>query len=138
MKIVIGGSMTFAKEQIKTRNFLNDLDHEVVLTDNIEEYVNNPTAKASFEEELKLSLDNDIMRAFFNHIAESDALLIMNYPKKGIKGYLGASVLMEMGLAYYLNKKVYLFQDVDKTQSYALEAAIIQPTILNGDLSKIK
>lgn len=138
MKIVIGGSMSFAKEQIKARDFLVGEGHEVVLTDNIEEYANSPSAKASFEEELKLSLDNDIMRAFFNHVAESDVFLVMNFPKKGIDGYLGASVLMELGLAYYLNKKIYLLQDIDKSQSYALEIAIIQPTILNGDLSKIK
>lgn len=138
MKIVIGGSMAFAKEQVGIAGELKTIGHEVVLTNNIEEYASNPAIKANFEEELKLSLDNDIMRRFFDHIAESDAILFVNNDKKGVKGYLGASVLMELGLAYYLKKKIFLLNEIDNSQSYALEVAIIKPTILNGDLSKIK
>jgi len=137
MKIVIGGSMVFAKEQVEAKVKLEKMGHEVLITDNIEKYVDSPAIKTSFEEELKISLEYDIMRDFFNKIAESDAFLVMNFPKKGIDGYLGASVLMEMGLAYYLKKKVMLLFPVDKGQSYALESAIINPQILNGDLAKI-
>lgn len=138
MKIVIGGSMAFAKEQIKIAEELKAIGHKVVLTDDINEYATNPSAKASFEEELKLCLEYDIMRSFFNQIAESDALLFVNNEKKGIKGYLGTSVLMELGLAYYLHKKIYLLNEIDKSQNYALEVAIIQPVVLNGDLTRIK
>jgi hypothetical protein len=53
---------------------------------------------------------------------------------------MGASVLMEIGLAYYLKKKIFLLYpppplDVAK---YSHEVLIMQPIILNGDLSKIK
>ncbi len=138
MKIVIGGSMGFAKEQVEAKRVLEGAGHEVLVTENIEKYVDSPAIKSSFEEELKISLEYDIMRDFFNKIAESDAFLVMNYPKKGIDGYLGASVLMEMGLAYYLKKKVFLLFPVDKEQGYALESAIINPLILNGDITNIR
>jgi hypothetical protein len=45
---------------------------------------------------------------------------------------------MELAIAYHNNKKIYLLNDFDKTQWYGLEVAIIDPTILNGDLSLIK
>lgn len=137
MKITVGGSMVFAKEQLDAKKELEEKGHEVLTTDDIEDYINKPSIKQSFEEELKLCLEYDITRSFFKKIEESDALLVCNFPKKGIDGYLGTSVLMEIGLAYHLNKKIYLMFDVDKTQGYALEIAIIQPTILNGDLNKI-
>jgi len=137
MKITIGGSMVFAKEQITMKKQLEAAGHEILITDDIEDYANNSAIKQSFEDELKLSLEYDIMHTFFNKIEESDALLICNLPKKWIEWYLGTSVLMEIGLAYHLGKKVYLLYDVDKTQGYALEVAIIQPTILDGDISKI-
>jgi len=137
MKIVIGGSMAFAKEQVEAMRILKNRGFEVLATENIEKYVDTPAIKSSFDEELKISLEYDIMRDFFNKIAESDAFLVMNYPKKGIEGYLGASVLMEMGLAYYLKKKIFLLFQVDQEQSYALESAIIDPIVLNGDLNKI-
>jgi hypothetical protein len=137
MKIVIGGSMVFAKEQIEIQKILVDSGHEVFLTDDIEEYVDKPSIKSSFEEELKVSLEYDIMRSFFDKIAKSDAFLVCNNPKNGISGYLGTSVLMELGLAYYLGKKIYLLNDIDRLQGYALEVAIIDPIILNGDIALI-
>ena len=137
MKITIGGSMAFAKEQVEVKKELERRGYDVFLTDNIEKYVNFPEIKQEFEDELETSLENNIMMSFFKKIEKSDALLICNYEKNGIKGYLGTSVLMEIGLAYYLDKKIYLLNDIDTSQGYALEIAIIKPTIVNGDLAKL-
>lgn len=138
MKITVGGSMTFAKEQIEIKKKLEQLGHEVLITDDIELFANDNQIKHNFEEELKLCLEYDIIRSFFNKIAESDAYLICNYEKNGIKGYIGASVLMEIGLAYYLKKKIFLSSEVDKNQKYALELAVINPVVIGDDLSKIQ
>lgn len=138
MKITVGGSMTFAKEQIEVKNELEKIGHEVLLTDDIESFAKDKQIKHSFEEELKLCLEYDVIRSFFNKIAESDAYLVCNHEKNGIKGYLGASVLMEIGLAYFLKKKIFLIFEIDQQQKYALEIAVMNPIILNGDLSKIE
>jgi hypothetical protein len=137
MKIVIGGSMAFAKEQIAIKDILVTAGHTVLLTDDIGEYVEKPAIKSSFEEELRISREYDIMRSFFNKIAESDAFFVCNLPKNGISGYLGTSVLMELGLAYYLEKRIYLLHDFDRSQGCALEVAIIDPVVLNGDATLI-
>lgn len=138
MKITIGGSMTFAKEQIEVAKYLRGKGHEILLTDDIDSYLKDEKIKLNFEQELEISKKYDIIRTFFNKIAESDALLVINHDKKNVPGYIGTSVIMEIGLAYYLKKKIYLLKEVDKNQSYALEIALINPAILNGDLSKIK
>jgi hypothetical protein len=78
------------------------------------------------------------MREFFNEIAKHEATLFLNYEKKWIPGYIGASVLMEIGISYFLGKKIFLMKEIDKTQWYALEVLITEPTILNGDLSLIQ
>jgi len=65
-------------------------------------------------------------------------MIVLNYDKKGIHGYLGTSVLMEIAIAYFLGKKIYLLHDIDRSQPYALEVLVIDPMILNGDLSLIK
>lgn len=137
MKIVVGGSMAFAKEQLFVKNGLEELGHEVFVTDDIDVYVDNPAAKDNFDEELKACLENDIVRSFFNKIKETDAYVVVNKEKRGIRGYLGTSVLMEIGLAYYLGKKIFLLEEIDKAQGYALEIAIMNPVILNGDLSGV-
>jgi hypothetical protein len=138
MKIIIGGSMAFAVEQLKVKKELENLGHQVDITPDLNHYINSPKIKNSFEEELNLCLKSDVMRKFFNKISENDAFLVCNYDKNNIKGYLGISVLMELGVAYHLNKKIYLLNDFDRSQGYGLEVAIISPEILNGDLSKIE
>lgn len=138
MKILIAGSVSFAKEEFQIKSDLEKLGHEVSVTEDLEEYANNPKIKMSFDEELELSREYDIIRSFFKQIEKSDAMLVVNLEKNDIKGYMGANVLMDIAVAYYLNKKVFLLHPVDKEQKYALEIAIIDPIVINGDLSKIK
>jgi len=137
MKITIGGSMTFAKEQFEVGEYLKNYGHEILLTDDIEHFIKTPDLKLDQKKVIELSLQYDVIRSFFDKIAESDAYLVCNYEKNGIKGYLGTSVLMEIGVAYHLNKKIYLFNEIDRNHKYGEEIEIINPTILNGELSKI-
>ena len=63
--------------------------------------------------------------------------MIANYDKNNIKGYIGGNTLMEMGLAFFLKKKIYLLNEIPEL-SYKEEILGVLPIILNGDLSKIK
>lgn len=72
----------------------------------------------------------------FKKIAESDAVLIANYTKNNIENYIGPNTLMEMGLAFYLNKPIYLLNPIPQI-SYREEILGVKPIILDGDLSKI-
>jgi len=137
MKITIGGSMTFAKEQLEASRFLQERGYEIFLTEDINHFIEKPEIKDDAIKSLELSIQYDVIREFFDKIANSDAYLVCNYEKNGIKGYLGASVLMEIGLAYYLKKKIYLLFDIDHEQKYAHEIDIIKPVVLNGEKTDI-
>jgi NTP pyrophosphatase (non-canonical NTP hydrolase) len=138
MKVVVGGSMTFAKEQLEVKRALEEMGHEVLVSDDIHDCIGNSSIKnAGFESELRHCLETDIVMSFFNMIKEADAYVVVNKEKGGVRGYLGTAVLMELGLAYYLGKRIFLMEDYDKGQGYGLEVAIINPVVLNGDLSKI-
>lgn len=137
MKIMIAGSFTFAQEIVKVKKQLEDMGHAVLTTGDLELYAHSPIIKNSFNDELHHCIENDSMRDGFNQVAASDAVLVCNYLKNNIRGYLGTSVLMEIAIAYHLAKKVYFLYDYDKSQNYGLEIAIINPIIINNDLSKI-
>jgi hypothetical protein len=64
----------------------------------------------------------------------------LNYPKNGINNYIGGSVLMEIGLAYYLKKKIYLLFGLpdQKELSYTEVITAMQPVLLNGNLDALK
>ena len=74
----------------------------------------------------------------FNKIVKGDAVLVLNYEKNGIKGYIGGAVLCEMAIALQFKKKIYVLNPIDKTSSYKEEILAMDPVILNGDLSCIK
>ncbi|KKP81323.1 MAG: hypothetical protein UR82_C0067G0001, partial [Candidatus Moranbacteria bacterium GW2011_GWF1_35_5] len=42
----------------------------------------------------------DMIKTYWDYIRNSDAILVLNLEKKGIKNYIGGSTLMEMGFAY--------------------------------------
>ncbi len=140
MKIFICGSMYFAKEMIETQKKLKELGHMAEVTCDAQEFAtNHEMTTDNHEENYKWCIDNDIIRKCFNSITESDAILVLNYPKNGIDGYIGASSLMEIGLAYHFNKKIFLLYPPPsvKEAKCSHEILIMQPIILNGNLNLI-
>lgn len=79
-----------------------------------------------------------LMKNHFDKIASGDAVLVVNDEKRGIKGYIGASVLMEMGLAFYLSKPIYILNRVHEDGPVYEEVRAMNSIILDGNLSKIK
>jgi len=140
MKIFICGSMYFAKEMLEGKKKLEELGHIAEVPCDTKEFAENQEMTTdNHEENYKWCVDNDIIRKSFNSLAKSDAILLLNYPKNGVDGYVGASSLMEIGLAYHLNKKIFLLYPPPppKDVKSSHEILIIQPVVLNGDLSKI-
>ncbi|MCX6823569.1 MAG: hypothetical protein NT085_00370 [candidate division SR1 bacterium] len=138
MNILIGGSMSFADKMFEVQDILTQQGHTVKLSPGINFFLENPDAKMDFDQELQFCKETGIMKKFFDEIAISEAVVFLNYDKRGISGYIGASVLMEIGIAYYLGKKIFLTNAIDQSQGYALEVLLTDPTIINGDLSLIK
>lgn len=74
----------------------------------------------------------------FENIAESDSILVINSEKNGVKGYIGPNVLIEIGLAFYLKKKIYIWNPIDEKASYEEELRIFGVTFINKDLEKVR
>ncbi|TSC65889.1 MAG: hypothetical protein G01um101477_301 [Candidatus Doudnabacteria bacterium Gr01-1014_77] len=82
------------------------------------------------------NLDHRI-KAHFEKIAKGDSILIANYDKNGIKNYVGPNSLVEMGIAFYLNKKIYLLNPVPDI-AYKEEILGMKPEVIENDLKRIK
>ncbi|MCX6746315.1 MAG: hypothetical protein NTX00_04875 [Candidatus Parcubacteria bacterium] len=97
--------------------------------------IKNPELNSNLEWGLNLNIDKD----HFNKIESSDAILILNYPKNNIQGYIGGSSLMEIAVARHLDKKIFILHELPSEDEirYALEIKVTRPIILNGDISKI-
>jgi hypothetical protein len=144
MKIVICGSITASRDLIKVAEELESLGVKVVLPYStkkimdgeivLEEYrlIKEKQGDSFFREQG----EEDFIKRYFREISNSDAILVVNVDKKGVKNYIGGNALMEMGFAYVLNKKIYLLNDIPDV-SYKDEIVAVKPIVLSGNLSKI-
>ena len=137
---MIIGSMTFAKEMRTTKGELENLGHTVSLPVDVELHIENETLADDLEADYKHVTENDILRKCFKLVSESEAVLVLNHPKNDTEGYIGTSALMEVGIAYHLGKNIFLLNEVPSFDNcrWAHEIAMIQPTVISGDLNKIK
>ena len=78
-----------------------------------------------------------LIRRHFANIALAKAVLICNYEKNGIKGYIGTNTLMEMTAAFAYEKPIYLLNDIPN-QSGREEIIGMEPVVINGNLSKVE
>jgi nucleoside 2-deoxyribosyltransferase len=77
------------------------------------------------------------IRKNFQTIAKGDVILVINNEKNHIKGYIGANVLMEIGLAFYLKKKIYIWNAVDENAPYKEELLAFGVDFIHKDINKI-
>ncbi|MEK6849371.1 MAG: hypothetical protein AABY01_02250 [Nanoarchaeota archaeon] len=137
-KVMILASFSFAKEMVEAKKLLLKKGFTVIMEEDAEIYATNPHHKETKEGELHVAGAKDVMRSCLDKVASADQVLVLNHDKKGIKGYLGTSVLMELGVAYYLKKKITLLNQYESTAPYALELDVMKPTILHGDVTKFQ
>lgn len=132
--------MTFAKEMLKAKQKLEELGHEVDVPLDVEFHVKNPKLIDDLESNYKHAQETQIMQKCFELLAKNDAILVLNHAKNGIKGYIGTSSLMEIGVAYYLGKKIFLLNPLPDSSNHRWvhEVKIMQPVMLNGELERIK
>jgi hypothetical protein len=73
----------------------------------------------------------------FNKIAHADGVVVVNEAKNGFQGYIGPAVLMEMAIAFFLRKPIYLLHLPDNKLPHITEINVLKPVILNNNLENI-
>jgi nucleoside 2-deoxyribosyltransferase len=138
MKITICGSMQFYQEMKAIKDGLEVLGHEVLVPNEVEDNTVPIEALPDTTDEARISakIEYDFIREHFLKIQASEVILILNYEKKGIPGYVGGNTFLEMGYAFGLGKKIYLMFPVPK-MDYSVEMHSMQPTVIDGDITKI-
>src|SRR3990167_10725715 len=106
MKIQIVGSMKFASEMKKMKEELEKRGFEITIPTDVEKHMEDPDFVDDLEGNLDYCLKSDVIRANFKKVEQAEAILVLNYPRNGIDGYIGASTLMEMGIAHFLGRKI--------------------------------
>lgn len=135
--ITICGSMLFYKEMDNFKKQLEEMGLQANAPRSFEEIGIINYNKYSQEEGKKLKIKYDLIRDYYSKIIDSDAVLIANYEKKGIEGYIGGNTLLEMGFAYSSHRNIFMVNSAPDL-SYKAEIETMQPIIIGEDLTKIQ
>lgn len=77
------------------------------------------------------------MRDHFNKVAASDAILVLNYEKHGVTNYIGPNVLTEMALMFYLQRPIFVLNELPDPTPFEEELKGMRPVILQGHVADI-
>ena len=153
MKITLCGSIGFYKEMEALKKELETKGHEAKIPELALEvpqefgdgkkiyfgqYIEQNGGIDAFPAEHKIwDLKEGAINDHYEKIDWCDAVLVTNHEKRGIQGYVGGNTLIEIGVAFYLKKKIYVLNPVSSELSYKQEVMGMKPTILNGKLELI-
>lgn len=153
MKITICGSIGFYKEMESARDKLVKSGHEIKIPELTREvsqefgggkkvyfgqYIEQNGGVDAFPAGHEIwNMKEDAINDHYEKIDWCDAILVINEEKRGVRGYVGGNTLIEIGVAFYLKKKIYILNLVSSELSYKQEILGMKPIILNGNLSII-
>ena len=146
MKITICGSIAFMDEMIKTKGDLEKLGYSVEIPPlEIKDESGKMIPVKEYYAIRKSAKDSDFwvwqekgrrIREYFDKINWSNAILVLNYDKNNIIGYIGGNTFLEIGVAFYLKKKIFLLNQIPE-MPYKEEILAMMPIVINGDLGLI-
>lgn len=144
MKIYVLGSNAFIHDMVRVKDALRSLGYDGWIHPHYEAFVRGDKvgilkrAMKSDSEHAAVKRENDYLRVHYRHICESDAILIVNLEKNGVRNYIGGNVLIEMGQAYVNDKTIFLLNNIPTEVSYVSEIECMDPICLDGHLENIK
>lgn len=147
MNITICGSIAFIDEMIAMQKRLEAVGHEVKTppTEITDEHGNALSVKdyykirktADENEAWVWDRKEEAIRRHFDKVAWADAILVLNHDKNGVTGYIGANSFLEMGLAFYLKKPIYLLNPIPDV-AFKEELLGMRPIVLGSNLEPLQ
>ena len=136
MKIFIASSKHLYHKIPEIKNKLESMGHIVTLPNSYDEpFKEEEMKQLSPEEHTKWKAE--MMRRDVINIQPNDAILVLNFEKKGQPNYIGGATFLEIYKAWDLRKKIFLYNPIPDNM-FKDELIGINPLIINGNLELIK
>ena len=129
MKVTIHASLDFRDELISAKRILEQHGIEVVLPD-LTPYQH--IRDENGDEESFTAIKHRLTRENMLNIRRSDCVLILNYDHRGVKNYVGGNSFVEMVIAFYLGRTIYLLNDVPEGMPYSEEMKAFYPIVIRS------
>lgn len=140
--ITICSSAAFYKQAIEIQDQLTNLGFSVIVPATATRMKESGDFEVShyktwFADANDYHKKSQLMRAHFEEVEKADAILVLNYEKRGIQNYIGGNVLMEMAIAFWLKKPIFILNEMPKESAFEEEIKGMEPILLHGTVSTL-
>lgn len=130
MKILIHASLDFKQAMVDARNYIEDNSTHKVILPELTRY--QDIRDVHGDDETFTKIKNRLTKENFQNVENCDVLLIINHSHREIKNYIGGNSFMEMVIAFYLKKPIYLLNDIPEGMSYTEEIKSLYPIVVHS------
>jgi len=152
MLITLCSTIKFWPQIIEVKEKLESMGHEVLIPPDKVKNKEGDLISAQEYYELRRNMmkdggeehnwiwqrKKDAIMWHFEKVSKADVVLVLNFEKNNIANYIGGNTFLEMGVAMWLDKPIYLYNPIPKELSYTEEIRGMHPIVIEGDLSLIK
>ena len=130
MKILIHASLDFKQAMIDAKNYIEDNSAHKVMLPELTRY--QDIRDVHGDDETFTKIKNRLTKENFQNVENCDVLFIINHSHREIKDYIGGNSFMEMVIAFYLKKPIYLLNDIPEGMTYTEEVKSLYPTVVHS------
>lgn len=130
LRVLVHASLDFADEMIATKMYFeNNCDISVILPE-LTRYQH--IRDVDGDDVAFTKIKNKLTKENIKNVELCDALLVLNYFHRGINNYVGGNSFLEMSVAFYLGKPIYLLNDIPENMPYTEELKSFYPIVINS------
>jgi len=140
--VTICASASFYKQVIEVQDHLESVGIKVFIPAtakvmnesgdfNVEHY------KTWFGDDTDYPKKAALMHGHFKEVEKGDVTLVLNYEKHSVENYIGGNVLMEMAIAFYLHKPIFVMNDIPEDSPFLEEILGMGSVPLSGNLQPL-
>jgi len=125
--VTIHASLDFKDEMLKAREVLEASGEIAVILPELTRYQHIRDELG--DDETFNRIKTRLTRMNFANVEKCDCLFILNYDHRGYPNYVGGNSFLEMGLAFYLGKPIYLLNGIPEGMPYTEEIKALKPVV---------
>lgn len=131
LNLLIHASLDFANEMVNAKDFIEKNYNNIKVTlpeltryQHIRDIDGDDVTFTKIKN--RLTIDN------MKNVELCDCLLILNHSHRGIENYVGGNSFIEMCIAFYLKKPIFLLNPIPDNMPYTEEIKSFYPKVINS------
>lgn len=130
MNVLIHASLDFKENMIFVKKYVEAKANTRVMLPELTRY--QDIRDVNGDDTTFTKIKNRLTKENFRNVEICDALLILNYTHRGIENYIGGNSFMEMVIAFYLNKPIFILNPIPEKMPYTEEIKSLYPIVVNN------